>query len=123
VTRRVDTLVWFGLVAAPVAWTAQHALSFGVSEAHCDPTGRQWGIPLTTWLTSLTVAAGLIVLAGLAASVLAYRQVQEAGEDDDPPAGRARLMAVFGIAIAPIFLALVLLDGIGSLLLDTCRQG
>jgi hypothetical protein len=121
-SRRVEAQVWIGLIAAPAAWTVQHVLGFGVSEARCEPGGREWGIPHVTWLTALTVAAGLLVLAGLASSALAFRRLSDTGEDDDPPWGRARLMAVFGIAIAPIFLALVLLDGIGALLLDTCRQ-
>jgi hypothetical protein len=122
VSRRIEAQVWIGLLAAPAAWTVQHVLSFGVSEARCNATGRQWGVPSTTWLTVLTIAAGLLALAGLAASLLAFRSLRDAGEDAAPPAGRARLMAVFGLAIGPIFLALVLLDGLGALLLDTCAQ-
>jgi hypothetical protein len=121
--RKVGALTWIGLLAAPCAWTVQHVLAYGVSEAGCGAAGRRWGVPMETWQTALTVAAGLLVLTGLTASILAFRQVRSAGEDDDPPAGRVRLMAVFGMAIAPIFLGLVLLDGLGALLLDTCRQG
>ena len=121
-SRKVGALTWIGLLAGPAAWTVQHVLGFGVSAARCDPVGRQWGVPMNTWVTALTVAAGLFVLGGLTASILAFREVRDADEDDAPPAGRARLMAVFGMAIAPLFLGLVLLDGLGALLLDTCHQ-
>jgi hypothetical protein len=123
VSRRVETLIWIGLLAAPGAWTVQHVLGFGVADARCDPVGRAWDVPVGTWLIALTAAAGALAVAGLAASVVAFRQVREAGEDDPPPGGRERFMAVCGMVICPIFLALVLLDGLGALLLEGCHQG
>jgi hypothetical protein len=123
VTRRVETLIWIGLLAAPGAWTVQHVLGFGVADAHCGRAGRVWDIPLDTWLVALTAGAGALAVAGIAASVFAFRQVRGAGEDDPPPTGRERFMAVCGMVICPIFLMLVLLDGLGALLLDTCHQG
>jgi hypothetical protein len=122
-SRRVETLIWIGLLAAPGAWTIQHVLGFGVADADCDPIGRVWDIPVDTWLVALMAAAGALAITGLVASVLAFRQVRDAGEDDPPPSGRGRFMAVCGMVICPIFLALVLLDGLGALLLEGCHQG
>jgi hypothetical protein len=122
-SRRFETLIWIGLLLAPGAWTVQHVLAFGVSETSCAAVGRQWDVPFSTWQAVLMVAAGVLAVGGLGASILGFRQVRNAGEDDDPPAGRARLMAVCGMVICPIFLALVLLDGLGALLLGSCHQG
>ena len=36
---RLESLQWFGLLAAPLAWTAQLVAGYGVSAAACDGAG------------------------------------------------------------------------------------
>lgn len=122
-SRRVELLMWAGILLAPAAWTVQHVLSYGVSEAHCDPAGRQWGVPYDVWVVSTAAVAIALAAGGLVASVAAYRAVRDADVDDDPPPGRVWLMSVCGLVISPLFIAMILLSGIGSLLLAHCHQG
>src|SRR3954469_17210765 len=42
VTRRVETMMWVGLFAAPVAFATEHVLGWAISEANCEVFGRQW---------------------------------------------------------------------------------
>jgi hypothetical protein len=116
-------LMWAGIGAPPVAWALQHVIGWGVSEAACDPVGRQWGVPFTTWVVVLDLSAALFAIGGLAAAITAFRSVREAGADSDPPPGRIWLLSIMGLVLSPIFLAMIVLTGAGALLLGHCNQG
>ncbi len=122
-SRRIDLLMWIGVLAAPGAWALEHVLGYGVAEATCDPAGRRWGVAFHTWIVVALVVSGLVALAGLAAAVVAFRAVRDAGNDSPPPPGRVWLMAICGIVISPIFLMIIVLSGVGALLLGSCHQG
>ena len=115
----IELRVWLGVAGAPAAWTVQHVLGYGVSEAACGPAGAQWGVPLVTWSAIAMGVALLIVLAGLLAAVSVFRATD--GEAP-PPEGRRHFLAVVGLTISPLFACVILMSGIGSIVLDTCRQ-
>ena len=122
----LEALSWFGLLGAPVAWTVTHVLGYGLTEATCDPAGTRWSIALDGWTVALTaVAAAIAALAGLAALV-AFRRTREVegvgGPEEPPPKGRIHFLAVVGIAISPLFLAIIVMDGLGVVLLPSCVQ-
>jgi ubiquinol-cytochrome c reductase cytochrome c subunit len=119
VSRRVEILMWIGVWGAPVAWAFSHVVGWGVTEADCGPTGKQWGISLHAWVAVLTTVAALLAAIGIAASVLAYRSIKGTGQDDPPPAGSTWLMSICGMVISPVMLMLILLTGSGVLLLGT----
>ena len=120
---RVELLVWIGVLGAPAAWAVEHVLGYGLTEATCDPAGRQFGVPFKTWIAILTSVTALVAVGALVASVLAFRAVRDSDPDTDPPPGRIWLMSVCGIVTSPLFLAIILLSGIGALVLGTCHQG
>ena len=112
--------MWAGIAVAPAAWTLEHVLGYGVGEATCDPAGRTWGVPFTTWVAVITAVTGVLAASGLVAAVLAFRAVRDAGQDSDPPPGRIWLLSICGIVVSPIFLGI---SGVGALLLGHCHQG
>jgi hypothetical protein len=122
-SRRVELLMWAGILVAPAAWTVQHVLSYGVSEARCDPAGRRWGISYDAWIVSFGALAIALAVVGLIAALSAYRAVRDVSVDDDPPPGRIWLMSVCGLVISPLFIAAILLSSTGALLLAHCHQG
>ena len=115
--------MWAGVAGAPVVWTCQHIFGMGATLAGCGAAGSKWGVPIDTWTAIATSLAGLLALGGMAASLLAYRAVRDSDIDADPPAGRIYFMSICGIVVSPLFLAIVLMSGIGSLVLTNCRQG
>jgi hypothetical protein len=119
--RRASLLAWLGVWAAPLAWAAQHMSGFMLGLAKCSPSGTRWHIPLATWNVGLAVVAGLIAIAGIVAAVVAFRETRDVSEGP-PPGSRIHFLAAMALAIGPLFLAIIVLNGLGTGLLDTCRS-
>ena len=112
--------VWFGVLAAPLAWAALHVFGYAVSEASCDAGGRRWGIPSDTLTGIATGVAAVVCLAGFVVALGVMRATPD--EHQPPPAGRRHMLGVVGVTISPLFLAIVLMGGIGALVLGECHQ-
>ena len=122
--RRVNPglLAWFGVFGAPAAWTLQHVFGLGVTLAACDRAGSMFGIAVDTITIVLTASAAAVsVLAGVSA-IAAFRAVRRSGEYDPPPQGRIFFLAIVGMTVTPLFLAIILMNGSGVLSLTLCRQ-
>ena len=121
----LEALSWFGLLGAPAAWTLMHVFGYGLTEATCDPVGSG-KVSLEAWTVALMAAGAVVaVLAGLSAVAvfLRTRRVEGAGgSEEPPPKGRLHFLAVVGMAISPLFLAIILMDGLGVIVLPNCTQ-
>ena len=116
-------IVWFGVFGAPAAWVLQHVAGYALTEAACNRIGATWDVPLDTLAAVLTaLCAGISVLGGLAA-LASFRATRAAGEGGPPPAGRVHFLGIAGMVVALLMLAIILLDGIGVLAVEGCRQG
>ena len=121
--RRLEVLQWVGLLFGALVWTVQHVVGYGVTEAACSPGGTHWGISTDAWEAVLmAAAAGCVLLAELAAVTVVVRTREESYQSPPPP-GRVRFLAIAAIAANLIFLAIILLDGFGSIFNVACRQG
>lgn len=112
----VSPVLWFSVLGAPAAWATQFGISYWVTEAKCSVAGTRWGISVDAWTIVLTViAVGVALGAGFVAIAL-FRATEGADIDGDPPSGRSRFFAAVGLAVTPIFLAIILLNGIGAVI-------
>lgn len=118
---RPSLLVWFGVGAAPVAWTVQHVTGFAFTQAQCERSGTEWRIPLDPWFIGVSAATALVAVGGIVAAVAVWRATADAGEE--PPASRVHFLSVVGMASSPLFLFMILMSGLGSTLLPQCVQG
>jgi hypothetical protein len=109
--------LWLGLLAAPVAWTAQLVLGYGAEEADCAAGSGGWDFSSHTVNAILFAVAGAAALAGLGAAVWGLR----AAEHDTR--GRIAFMAFGGALVSSLFVALVVMTGIGVLSLEPCTPG
>jgi len=116
----IEALVWFGVGGGALAWAVQLVLGAEVEETHCTPVGRRWGIDTLTWEIALTAGCGVVALASAAAALLVYREARRHRGDRR---GRIAFLAPGGILASGVFLALILLGGIGASVLETCVQG
>ncbi|HYY32172.1 MAG TPA: hypothetical protein VE693_01115 [Gaiellaceae bacterium] len=123
VSGRGHVLAWFGLVGGPAAWTAEHIVGYGMTEAACGAGGSAWGIDTTTWELALTLATAAIVLTAVAASATMVFATRGVHHDGPPPLGRLHFMAVAGLFVATLFLFLTLMAGLGAVTLAGCHQG
>jgi hypothetical protein len=122
----LEALMWFGLLGAPAAWTFQHVAGYGLTEAACNAAGTTWSTPVDAWTIVVTTgAAAIALLAGLAA-FLAFRRTRQVegvgGSEEPPPKGRIHFLAVVGITISPLFFAIIVMSGLGSIFLANCVQ-
>lgn len=113
-------LIWFGLLAPPLAWVVQFVLGYGVTEAACEPGRLEPSV--NGWAIAITVPAALVAVLGGLAAVRVFRATRDQELDGPPPAGRVYFMSIVAIAIAPLFLAMIVMNGIGVLVLDKCSQ-
>ena len=121
--RRLEILQWTGLLLGALAFTFAHVVGYGITEAQCNAAGLRWGISSDAWeLVALGVTAGLVVLSGLAASVVVLRTRAESYESPPPP-GRVRFLAIAALAANLVFLIIIVLDAVGSIVNVACRQG
>jgi hypothetical protein len=119
-----EALAWAGALGPPFAWAGQHIVGYALGLADCpdNTVGPGWKVSLD----GLTIAVGAIAgaataLCGLAA-LLAWRASREADDSDEPPAGRVHFLAVIGMTITPLFLAMIVMSSAGAIVANGCVQ-
>ena len=130
--RQLSVVQWIGVVVAPLAWASQHVVGYGVGEARCSVAGAQWGISYDTWQLAIMAAAVVLILVSEAAAVTVFLETRATNYGDGPPgdgrwAGavpytRLHFFAVTAMVANVLFLAIVLLDGLGSVFSTLCAQ-
>jgi hypothetical protein len=119
-TVATETLLWFGFGGGALAWAAQLVVGSESEENRCTQAGIRIGVDSHAYTMVATALAGAVALAAIGASLYAFREIQRSGGDRR---GRFVFLATSGLLANAIFLALILLGGIGSLVLDQCVQG
>ena len=130
--RRLGIVQWIGVVVAPLAWTAQHVVGYGVGQARCSVAGMRWGIGFDTWQLAILAAAGLLVVISEAAAVAVFVATRETNYGDGPPGdgrwggavpySRLHFFATAAMVANVLFLAVIFLDGLGSVFDSLCVQ-
>jgi hypothetical protein len=130
--RQLGAVQWVGVVAAPLAWTVQHVLGYGVGEARCEAGGIHWGIAYDAWQLSLLGGAALLVVVSEIAAVLVFLATRETNYGDGPPGegrwggeipyARLHFFATAAMVANVLFLAILLLDGVVSTIDPLCVQ-
>jgi hypothetical protein len=112
-------LLWFGVLGAPAAWATQHVTGFALTQAECG-AGFHGQIALDGLTIAVTVAAAAVAVAAELCAIAVFRRTRDAGEE--PPGSRVHFMAIIGMTIGPLFLAIILMSGLGVAVLENCRQ-
>jgi hypothetical protein len=129
--RQLSIVQWVGVVVAPLAWTAQHVVGYGVGEARCG-VGAAWGIGYDTWQLAILAAAVLLILVSEAAAVTVFLATRETNYGDGPPGSgrwggrtpyaRLHFFATTAMFANVLFLVMVLMDGLLSTFASLCAQ-
>ncbi|MGZ4390174.1 MAG: hypothetical protein ACXVZL_12410 [Gaiellaceae bacterium] len=118
--RLHEALQWFALLGGALAWATQFVLGFWIAASRCYPANAGWRVPEKAFYTAATAPAALVALLAEAAAVWLYLQLRD--HDSTPPGGRHVFFAYASIAGNVLFLALILLEGIGVLYHLGCVQ-
>jgi hypothetical protein len=114
--------LWFGVLGAPLAWTVQHVAGLALTLADCGAAGTVWNVPVSLLTAIVTAAAVLAATLAELSAIQVFRATRGAG-DAEPPASRIHFLSIVGLAIGPLFVAMMLMSGLSSILLTKCLQG
>ncbi|HEU5216138.1 MAG TPA: hypothetical protein VFU30_11410 [Gaiellaceae bacterium] len=130
--EQLSVVQWVGVVVAPLAWTGQHVVGYGVGEARCRVAGLQWGIGYDTWQLAILAVAALLVLISEAAAVAVFLATRETNYGDGPPGegrwagavpySRLHFFATAAMVANVLFLAVILMDGLAATFDSLCVQ-
>ena len=129
--RQLSVVQWVGVMVAPLAWTGQHIVGYGVGQARCE-VGAAWNLGFDTWQIAIVVAACLLILISEAAAITVFVATREANYGDGPagegrwggavPHTRIHFFATAAMVANILFLTVVLLDGLASVFNSLCVQ-
>lgn len=119
---REATVLWLGVLGAPAAWTVQHIAGYALTEARCQEASALggWSVNMDAWTIAVTACAAVVALASMTAAGVTFRATR--GAESEPPRARIHFLAVIGITIGPLFLAMILMSGLGAVFLPQCVQ-
>jgi hypothetical protein len=115
-------LTWYGLLGAPVAWTFFHVAGVGIATGACSTFGVANGADTQPWSLILTIVCAAIAFGGLLAAGAVLLSTRGVEDSAPPPLGRIHFLAVIGLTITPLFIAIILMSGLGATALG-CGQG
>jgi hypothetical protein len=123
--RRVNGLVWFGVLGGPAAWALQFLFAMQFGLARCESPNARFQFPVHTISAVLGGAAVFIGVVAELAAIVVYR----AADHDRLPAGvseittgRLRFLAAVGMTVNPLALTISAMVAIGAPLLGICHQ-
>jgi len=129
--RQLAFVQWIGVVVAPLAWTGQHVVGYGVGEARCK-AGASWGIGYDTWQLAILAAAAVLIRIAEAAAGTVFLATREANDGDGPagegrwagavPYTRLHFFAMAAMVANVLFLTVIFLDGLGAVANSLCVQ-
>jgi hypothetical protein len=113
-------LMWFAVLAAPLAWAVHLFLAWGVVELACLRGNEAViGLPLAGFV-ALAVGLPLVVaVAGAAVGWRLRRRLPNATEDDLRQQ-RARFLAGMGLAMALLSIVMIVWGGAALLVFEPC---
>jgi hypothetical protein len=123
--------VWFAVLGGSIAWAVQFIVNLMLGFAQCNAPPGRWSLPLHDLEIAISAAAIAVgVLAEVVAGWLYLRtarldhvaEEEREGEGTGPPIGRINFLAMVGLTVNFLSLAIVVMTGIGAPLLPTCQQ-
>ena len=117
---RAELLQWYGLFGAAIIWAAQLVVGFGVAIADCNVDSQR--VDLVVWQIVLLVIALVFAIAAEVAAVRVVLSTRDVEYDGPPPAGRQHFFAWAAMLGNVIFLALIVLTGVGAIVHHRCHQ-
>jgi hypothetical protein len=120
---RGSALLWIGVLAGPLAWTAHLLVNYMLEEfISCTPGSRTQGEILGLGIESIILTVNVVLAAvALAGGVVAFKCLRGLDASPQNSGSRARWMARAGIINSVIFLLIILVGFAPPFVLSVCR--
>jgi hypothetical protein len=124
-------LLWFGVLGGAMAWTVQFLANLFFTFAECDQPVQRWMLPVHSWEIGLSALAVAVSVSAIAISSLIFVRTgrvdevsakEREGEGTQPPLGRIHFLAMIGLLVNFLSLAIIVMTGVGAPLLPICQQ-
>jgi hypothetical protein len=124
-------LLWFGVSGGAFAWAGVHVVGYAFSLRRCIPTGNGAVFSLSPWQIGIAAAGALVAVSAIGVSVWMFMRtfrigdvagMERRGDGSPPPVGRVQFLAMVGITVNFLALAIIVLNGVGAPLLTACQQ-
>jgi hypothetical protein len=122
---RLNRFAWFGVLGGPVAWAAQFLLGMQFGLARCESPNERFQFPVHTIspvLGAIGVLVGVIAELAAIAVFRTTRPDQHSQQAADITTGRLHFLAVVGMTVNPLTLAICAMVAVGVPLLGLCQQ-
>jgi hypothetical protein len=127
--RPSNALLWFGVIGGATAWTIQFVANLAFTWARCNPPVTRWQLPVHAWEIGLSIGALAVGFASWAVSLKIFLRTRHGvadlelrGMGSPPPVGRINFLAIMGLLVNFLALAIIVLTGIGAPMLHVCQQ-
>lgn len=128
--RPSNALLWFGVIGGALAWAVQFVANLAFGWARCNPPVTRWQLPVHGWEIGLSAGALAIGLASTGVSLLIFirskgdgvAQQELRGMGAAPPTGRINFLAIVGLVVNFLAIAIIVMTGIGAPMLSLCQQ-
>ena len=111
--------MWFGLFGAPLAFTAQHLTGFALTQAACGSLTTRRDVHLDAWAIVVTAVAVTVIAGSGLAAFATWRLTRD---EEELPGTRIHFLAVIGMTITPLFLAMIVMSSAGAIAATGCTQ-
>jgi hypothetical protein len=113
--------LWYGVLAAPLAWATVIGAGYFLQDAGCPPasSGDIGGVSVSAISVAVVIICALIAAVG---ALVALREIRLTTSTEDRR-GRAQFMAVAGLLGSLLFLLAIVLSGIAFIPLSSCSAG
>jgi hypothetical protein len=105
---------WFGVLGAPLAWVADHSISYAITQHACS-TGQFFQLKI--------VSVVMLAIAVLAVLVAWRNRVHASGTDSSDAAsafGRTNFMGMLGLLMSLFFTAVIIANAVPRFILTPC---
>lgn len=129
--RASSLLVWFAVGGGAVAWAIQFVIGLAFGWAQCNSPAGRWQLPVSAWQAGMAGGAFLVCMASMTAAGWLFKRTYRVGEvfaqerrgdGSPPPVGRIHFLALVGLTVNLLALAIIVMDGIGAPTLALCQQ-
>ena len=121
--RGAELLQWLGLLGAALAWTGQHVVGFGLTVAACGAAGKGWDIHVDLWEAVLMALGIAFALVSEGAAIAILLETRSLDHSDPPPWGRRHFFAAAAAVGNVLFIAIMLMSGLGAIFNSGCQGG
>lgn len=124
--RRLNALVWFGVLAGPAAWAAQFLFAMQLGLARCESPNARFQFPVDAVAIALAATAVLVAVLAELAGIAVFRATREGEKRNvlgrEVSIERLHFLAAVAITVNPLALTIAVMVGVGVPVLGLCHQ-